>query len=1150
MTIGGKEDLNFIIQPSPSRFSGTKSTRRTIYENVTRLQQPPPQSGSTRSVSEAEDITPDTTVVNKRTRVKLSQESLDLSSIPNKGQLFVVAGTLGWFVAIPSFPSPLADLRSQLSSQDANSDNTFQPQRTIPFSSVTPTYLVFACNDPRLIVGLTQGLVIVSDAFAICSTGTNEVTPLHTFLPTTPTPTAVRQMYANPGDIPDLVALLREPDGTPDSQLVEVINVSTLQSVAGWSSGGTPETFPFPGLPRANSSPSPFRAAILSRFLSETQQAKTFVARPSVQGQSIVHTTWLSNPAFYTIVSPVGPLDPQADQKHMAIVHDTKRSDASADITLPITFFPSGVRPPGAFTITLKGWDPSKIFLVIGDSTTADIGLVCCTADDKWQKLSLDESAPSMLLDVDQNETIMIGFELDLKNTTPYDITTSTGETVSVPPPPVVWVYASHGTVIAWYLVNTRGTPYPGMGQLAVRPPVVAPAAAAVPASSPFSAQPTFGQSSQPAFRLPILSGQPTFGNPAFGAASSTFTSPPGQAPSGGAFAAFPPASVNWGQPAQTGFDSAAAPAHQIRPAGSTEPMATDSSQELSFGMMSLGGSTDDTQAKAGPATTIATSTIGGGSFALSPGVGFAKFVSKLAHETTAPASVEVPRPSPAFGQTSFASGFATHINPTSSSTFGSGGGFGAFAGRAHDVWRSKAGGDKVGYPCNQPKWGFGAFASTGLSAFGQAALNKLDAVPAWKTGGDATFISGTGATVFGGTPSTSPLAPATTPVKSLFTSTKPTTTTTLTASPLSATTLSEKRKLASPFASTAGLFTGVKPGAFNLVPKSKPITGTQPAVATGPSLVSSLDSKPGAAAPALAATGGKGTMNTPARVSTAPPLVTPSKDAPSGQPLNPIQIEFTNLITGIGTELANVSRLSHFLVFPLSIAYVALRLTRHSHEAHEKQSKIRLTPPVGVEGLTKAIHESEQDIEQLELTRSEDHATIRELEIGVLKGLWPICQGAPEGLIPEQSELQTQLRRNIQVGSRAALRLAPVQVPYLRVSPPSPSKIVSPKWRTIYKKKLNEFKTGRPSVNSSPLGTPSCTRERDVVRRPLDVTLHIASTIAAALNAEQSAHRLKEVLLAVCTEPLLNTRATHAKPAPRAFDTPQRQSIDLTPSA
>lgn len=140
--------------------------------------------------------------------------------------------------------SPLADLRSHLSSLDGKSDNAFQPQRMIPISSVTPNCLIFACNDTRLVVGLTHGPVIVFEASSICSSGNNEVTPLHTFLPTTSTPTAVRQMYANPGDIPHLVAILREPDGSPDSQLVEVINVSTMQSVAGWSSGGTPETFP------------------------------------------------------------------------------------------------------------------------------------------------------------------------------------------------------------------------------------------------------------------------------------------------------------------------------------------------------------------------------------------------------------------------------------------------------------------------------------------------------------------------------------------------------------------------------------------------------------------------------------------------------------------------------------------------------------------------------------------------------------------------------------------------------------------------------------------------------------------------------------------------------------------------------------------
>jgi hypothetical protein len=39
-------------------------------------------------------------------------------------------------------------------------------------------------------------------------------------------------------------------------------------------------------------------------------------------------------------------------------------------------------------------------------------------------------------------------------------------------------------------------------------------------------------------------------------------------------------------------------------------------------------------------------------------------------------------------------------------------------------------------------------------------------------------------------------------------------------------------------------------------------------------------------------------------------------------------------------------------------------------------------------EGLAKTIDEFTRDIELLELTRNEDLATFRELEIGVLKGL------------------------------------------------------------------------------------------------------------------------------------------------------------------
>ncbi len=44
-------------------------------------------------------------------------------------------------------------------------------------------------------------------------------------------------------------------------------------------------------------------------------------------------------------------------------------------------------------------------------------------------------------------------------------------------------------------------------------------------------------------------------------------------------------------------------------------------------------------------------------------------------------------------------------------------------------------------------------------------------------------------------------------------------------------------------------------------------------------------------------------------------------------------------------------------------------------------------SPADTLEGLTKMIREFARDIEQLELARNEDNATIRELEIGMLKG-------------------------------------------------------------------------------------------------------------------------------------------------------------------
>ncbi|KAH9481729.1 hypothetical protein JR316_0006256 [Psilocybe cubensis] len=67
--------------------------------------------------------------------------------------------------------------------------------------------------------------------------------------------------------------------------------------------------------------------------------------------------------------------------------------------------------------------------------------------------------------------------------------------------------------------------------------------------------------------------------------------------------------------------------------------------------------------------------------------------------------------------------------------------------------------------------------------------------------------------------------------------------------------------------------------------------------------------------------------------------------------------------------------------------------------------------------------------------------------------------------------------------------------------------------------------------------------------RRVHDIIPDVAATTAAALNAERSAQRLKNALLAVRKEPLLNNTVAQAPPALYAFQTPQKSSTSSGPS-
>lgn len=291
---------------------------------------------------------------------------------------------------------------------------------------------------------------------------------------------------------------------------------------------------------------------------------KTTIPKPpGASGSRVLSTIWLANPTFLALYAPVGPLEPKTPQSHYVVNFDTK-SGTATDISLSPPYFPfPGLRNPGAFSLVFRNWDPVKFLVVIGDSTSQDIGSIGCYVEasgEAWYNLNVDEAyTPSLPLDKDMNDTILLGLDLDLTATNKYDHLSLSGEKVEVPPPPIMYAYSSDGTFIGWYVVNGTGKMYPGMknvtGESSVDAPMsVTPALSAMnetPPSGPGVTQPSTG------FSGLGKSPQPTFGSTGFGQSSGTRpTFSPGTATGG--FAGFANGGNVYGfsQPSfgQTGF--------------------------------------------------------------------------------------------------------------------------------------------------------------------------------------------------------------------------------------------------------------------------------------------------------------------------------------------------------------------------------------------------------------------------------------------------------------------------------------------------------------------------------------------------------------------------------------------------------------------
>ena len=181
----------------------------------------------------------------------------------------------------------------------------------------------------------------------------------------------------------------------------------------------------------------------------------------------LISVHWLSTSSFHTIYAAPGQLTPDVEQTHLHVSLDSK-SNSAQDIKFNTPYLPyPGLRPPGEFFVCLRGWDPSKNLLFIGDSSSSDIGLIGSVVDDSgehWHNFTLEEtSTPSLPLDKEQNDTILLGMDVDLTSTELYHHSTASGEALDLPAHPIMYVYASDGTILGWHVLNVTGETYPGM---------------------------------------------------------------------------------------------------------------------------------------------------------------------------------------------------------------------------------------------------------------------------------------------------------------------------------------------------------------------------------------------------------------------------------------------------------------------------------------------------------------------------------------------------------------------------------------------------------------------------------------------------------------------------------------------------------------
>ncbi|KAH8094446.1 hypothetical protein BXZ70DRAFT_947463 [Cristinia sonorae] len=699
-------------------------------------------------------------LLNKRSRVRVSPKPLPLEK--GRSILFAVANETKLFAAVTANEagqfglsvSPLSSLRSAFATTPpAEGAIPLTPQRSTALPG-SPTAITFAFHGQRILLGLKDGQILMYDAAALDS-------PLHVF--PAPTSAAPRDILPNPEGIPELAAVMYDTDGSAGTPAVQVLDVQQKQSVGGWFNGGSPETTPtaISWSPKGKQLALGLLSGDIVTF-SPTDAAtiKTFVPRPTaLPNQSLISLSWLSNSDFHAIYVPSAPLTAESPQTHLILSIDSKANTCTVvKISAPCSPYP-GLCIPGSFSTVLRQWSPTKFLIFVGDSSSSDIGLIGAesTGSDLWSKLNLEEtSTPTVPLDEDMSDTVLMGLAVDLSGTEPFSYKTVSGEDAEAPPPPVLLAYASDGTVVGWHVVNTGNNPYPGM-MAAPSPTPVSQSGSmdsmkSNPETTPSQAPPSvfsqpssfgqttgatsaFGQSSfsqtstsafgQGSFGQPSAFGQPSLG----GASTSTFgQSSFGGAPKAGfgAFASGGPSA--WGSSGPSAFSSnALAPSTSTQSTASPmavsnstsgeEPMASDNNMsDTGLGGLSLGG--------------------GDGMDVTRPNTG--RGTDSVFGAAQPPKPAEEAKPTSSFGAFSGlkpAVGFGA--SNTSTGAFGSGGAFSSgsstFGGSGSAFGSTPSTSGPAATDTTKPASGFGTtgFGATssgpafGQSSFGQTSFGK-----------------------------------------------------------------------------------------------------------------------------------------------------------------------------------------------------------------------------------------------------------------------------------------------------------------------------------------------------------------------------------------------------------------------------------------